>query len=132
MKEFCIQSQSGLLYIKLTHTNFHVSRYRAKPIGPGMEQLYLLGTWQLCPRGKSAPMSHFDLIKLIQSTTGDVYNEVTDAVVEHKTMRERKGAQPFTTNPTTSPKNSERSTSWTQKVRAKHQSLWPFSKKDTT
>lgn len=104
MKEFCIQSQSALLYIRLTHTNVHVHRYRAETIGPGMEQLHLIGRWQKRPTLEcNAKISDYELVELIRSHTGDKFNQVMAEVLNHQITREQ-GDSVSNPTPTTSPK----------------------------
>jgi len=88
MNEYTIQSQYARLYIRLTPSNIHVYRYRAEDIGPGMEKLSCVGRWQLHPTLSTNPkMTKMELVRAIQSATGDVYNDVIGEILSHKTTQ---------------------------------------------
>jgi len=100
MTEYTIQAQSARLYIRLTESNIHVTRYRTREVDPGMEELIPVGTWQLHPTLSSNPkISHFELVRMITAMTGDNFNAVISKVVHHKTSREQ-GNSPLQTSTT--------------------------------
>ncbi len=99
MHEYTIQSQSARLYIRLTDDNVYVTRYRAKEVGPGMESLHAVGRWQrhaspLCPN----EITNLELVRMIQSHSGDVHNDIIQHVLTHKTPWEQ-GDSASTTTP---------------------------------
>ena len=101
MREFSITAQSLLLYIRLSSNNIVVNRYRVKDTAPGIEELSLLGSWQLIPTNKhQASITQLKICQMIQKATGEDYNEVIGAIFDHKIQREQGDSA---SNPTHTP-----------------------------
>jgi len=119
MHEYTIQAQSARLYIRTTADNVYVVKYRAKEVGAGMEALYAVGTWQRhATPSCQGEMNKMELVRMIQSMSGDAHNEIIQHVLTHKTSREQ-GDSASTKN--TIPKSDGSSS---QKPKAMSRSLY--------